>query len=344
MRKIKIAVQNHSTNIGNHFFELSIINDLRNIFKDDAEIIPVEGRHFYSNRTLTASKKNYLNYGIYTKCDYFVLAGPIFQHKTLRKNFEPLFKEMQKHGTKFIYLSAGSSHYSKEEINDVRNFLNDYPPFAISTRDSYTYDAYNDLAKFSHNGICSAFFSSFHYEGYDTPGLGKYIILNFEEANEPDLNYLNLNNFTDSSIREETIDRCSKGDGINILKNLFKDFPATFDEYKLIRTLHNFNPSISKPFIRRPNQFASVNAYAYLNLFSRADLVLARRVHACVPALSYGKPAMLFNPTKRVKLFERLELSDITKRPMVLSKDVLLKEYIDFISFLNVLKNNILNR
>jgi len=344
MKKLKIAVLNHSTNIGNHFFELSIINDLKKIFKDDAEIIPVEGRHFYSNMVLTASKKNYLNYGIYTKCDFFVLSGPIFQYKTLRKNFEPLFKEMQKNGTKFIYLSAGSSHYTEEEIKDVRNFLNDFPPYAISTRDKYTYDAYQDMAKFTHNGICSAFFSSFHYEGYDTPSLGKYIILNFEEANEPDLSCLNLNKFTDSVFSEETIERCSKGGGINILKSLLKDFPDTYDKYKLVRTLHSFNPSISKPLIRRPNQFASVNAYAYLNLFSRSDLVLARRVHACVPALSYGKPAMLFNPTKRVKLFERLGLSDITKKPVLLPKEILRKEYNDFVSFLIDMKKDILNK
>lgn len=112
----------------------------------------------------------------------------------------------------------------------------------------------------------------------------------------------------------------------------------------LIRTLQNFNPSISKPFIRRPNQFTSVNAYAYLNLFSRADLVLAKRVHACVPALAYGKPAMLFNSTKIVKLFERLELSGITKKSVLLPKEVLREEYNDFVFFSMVIKNDILNK
>ncbi|WP_372948565.1 polysaccharide pyruvyl transferase family protein [Mariniphaga sp.] len=344
MKKITIAVLHHSINIGNHFFELSIIHDLQKVFKDEAEIIPVEGRHFYSDLTLAANKKYYLNYGIYTKCDYFVLAGPIFQYITLRKNFEPLFKEMQNNGTQFIYLSAGSSHYTNEEIADVRKFLNEYPPFAISTRDRFTYDVYHDLAKFSHDGICSAFFSSFHYSGYDTPKLGKYMILNFEEGQEPNLNELNFNNYCESIFSAKNINCCSKSSKVNILKSMLLKYPDNYNGIKLIRTLHNFNPSIMKPFIHRNNQFVSVNAYAYLNLFSRAEIVLARRVHACVPALSYGKPAMLFNPTKRVKLFDRVELSDITKKPVILPNDILLKEYNGFVSFLNVLKQAILNK
>ena len=341
-KKIMIGVLNHSINIGNHFFELSIINDLRKIFGNDAEIFPVEGRHFYSDLSLTSNKYNYLNYGIYTNCDYFVLSGPIFQYRTLKENFEPLFKKMKNNGTKFIYLSAGSSTFSESEVQDVRNFLNDYPPYVISTRDRFTYEAYHDMAKFSHDGICSAFFSSFHYNGYDTPALGRYMILNFEEADEPDLRKLNLKNYEESFFEKVDIDRCSNPIKTSALLNYFKTFLNQYEDIKIIRTLHNFNPSIMKPLIRRRNQFVSVNPFAYLNLFSRAEIILARRVHACVPGLSYGRPAMLFNNTKRAKLFERVGLNDISKRPMRLEKTLLENEYKCFTDFLKIVKEDII--
>jgi hypothetical protein len=343
-KKINICVLNHSINIGNHFFELSIIKDLIATFanQNDVDIFPVEGRHFYSDLTLSSKKKNYLNYGAYTKCDYFVLSGPIFQYKTLRNNFELIFKNMVKNGTKFIYLSAGSSHYTEEEIKDVRKFLSEFPPFVISTRDKFTFDAYQDLAKFSHNGICSAFFSSFHYKGYDTPELGRYMILNFEEANEPNLERLNFSDYENSLFKNDDIKKCSNPSKLDVVSNYFKQFPFEFNGIKIIRTLHNFNPSIMKPFINRSNQFVSVNPYAYLNLFSRAEVVLARRVHACVPALSYGRPAMLFNDTKRVRLFERVDLANITQKPLYLDKVILNKEYNYFRAFLNKVKSEII--
>ena len=249
---------------------------------------------------------------------------------------------MKKNGTKFVYLSAGSSHYSEDEIMDVREFLNEYPPYVISTRDKYTYDAYHDLAEFSHNGICSAFFSSIHYSGYDTPSLGKYMIMNFEEANEPSLKHLNMNNYNESFFDEKERLNCSTSKKIDVLKNYFKKYPSEYAGMKIIRPLHNFNPSIMKPLIRRNNQFVSVNPYAYLNLFSRAEIVLARRVHACVPALSYGRPAMLFNDTKRVELFKRVGLSDITKKPVFLNKEILNAEYDKFCDFLKKIKKDVL--
>jgi hypothetical protein len=249
---------------------------------------------------------------------------------------------MLQNGTKFIYLSAGSSHYSEDEIKDVRSFLKEYPPYVISTRDKYSYDAYHDLAKFAHDGICSAFFSAFHYAGYDTPALGKYMIMNFEEANEPSLKGLNMNNYTESYFDKENIRTCSTPKKIDLLKNYFKIFPSQHNDLKIIRTLHNFNPSLMKPLIRRINQFVTVNPYAYLNLFSRAEIVLARRVHACVPALSYGRPAMLFNGTKRVGLFKRVGLSEITEKPVILNKEILNTEYDRFCNFLDKVKNDVL--
>lgn len=341
--KLTIAVLNHSVNIGNHFFELSIMQDLKKVFSDSAEVIPVEGRHFFTDLTLTGKKSNYLDYGRYSKCDVFVLAGPIFQHKTLRKNFEPLFKLMYENGTKFVFLSAGSSHYSEEEVQDVRDFLSTYKPYVISTRDTYTYEKFGDLAKFSHDGICSAFFISKHFEPYETPGLGSYIVLNFEEAFEPDLNGIDVDKYLDVKFDKEEKEKCSKGGAVQLFFSLFKKYPKEVNGYNIIRTLHNFNPSRMKPFLRRPNQFASVNAYSYINIFANSSLVLARRVHACVPALSYGKPAMLFNNTGRKRLFDRVGLSSITDQPVVLDSGYLESEYGKFTNLLEKVKADLLS-
>lgn len=341
-KKLKIAVLNHSTNIGNHFFEISILSELRKLFKDDADVFTVEGRHIFTEQRMTGNQKDYLDYGKYTDADYFVVSGPVFQGKSYVNNFKDLFETMAKKGTKFIFMSAGSIHYDNEERAEMRSFLKNYPPYIVSTRDRATYESYGDLAKFSYDGICSAFYSSIHFEGYDTTGLGDYIVLNFEECFEPDLSKINKSDILETQYSQSEIDRCSEISKRDFLLDQSRKYPESFDGLKIIRPFHTMVPSLSKPLLRRPNKFVSVNPYSYLNIFKNAEYVLARRVHACVPALSYGKPAMLFNSTKRAQLFDRAGLSDITKKPVLLEKARLHEEHANFVEFLHNVKQDMI--
>ena len=63
---------------------------------------------------------------------------------------------------------------------------------------------------------------------------------------------------------------------------------------------------------------------------------MSTRVHACVMALAYGQPALLFSHTPRVKLLERLGLNQITRQPTILNPDKLREEKIKIIEFLKM--------
>jgi polysaccharide pyruvyl transferase WcaK-like protein len=78
----------------------------------------------------------------------------------------------------------------------------------------------------------------------------------------------------------------------------------------------------------------SLNPYSYLNIISNGSLTLSTRVHACVTALSYQKPTMLFQKTKRSFLFERLGLQDIINKPVTLAREKLEIEHEEFKKFL----------
>jgi len=63
-------------------------------------------------------------------------------------------------------------------------------------------------------------------------------------------------------------------------------------------------------------------------------LTLGDRVHACVITLAYGNPAMLFTPSPRSRLFDRVGLNDIRTKPVTLDLDYLEVERTKEIEFL----------
>ena len=334
--KKKIGIISNSHNIGNTFFELSLIEDLKNIFGKVADIVPIEGREVFSELRFTGLKKNYLNLGIYQNLDYVVFSGPILQGAPLIRNFKSFFDHLSSNGSKFIFLSAGSINYSQKEISLMRDFLSNYKLLAFSSRDTNTFHNYQNLFDMSHNGICSAFYLSIHFHGIPFNGLSPYIIFNFEELEEPNIK-LNENGLI-NPMTENQINASTHYSIIRFLNSSLKPKKHKLGKYKIIRTFHTIAPSLNKILINSPNKFVSSNPFSYLNLYKNAEFVLARRVHACVPALSYGKPAMLFNTSKRSKLFERVGLKEINKNLVYLDKNIIKDEHYSFLNFLNKLK------
>ena len=76
---------------------------------------------------------------------------------------------------------------------------------------------------------------------------------------------------------------------------------------------------ISWKIYRHPNGICSDEAFTYCALYAGSRLTLSDRVHACVAIVAYGRPAMLFSRSPRARLFERLGLADIRKRPVQLA-------------------------
>jgi hypothetical protein len=85
---------------------------------------------------------------------------------------------------------------------------------------------------------------------------------------------------------------------------------------------------------RAPTSFTWDLPDPYLALYAHAALVLSDRVHACVAALAYGRPAMLFSKSPRALILERVGANRIEQRPITISQDELRGEKEKMIRFL----------
>jgi hypothetical protein len=102
--------------------------------------------------------------------------------------------------------------------------------------------------------------------------------------------------------------------------------PSEIAGYTVVRPEHRFNPHITWKIYRQPNAVASDEPFTYFTVYAGSSLTLSDRVHACVATLAYGKPAMLFTPSPRARLFERLGLGTIREKPVTLNLDYLERE------------------
>ena len=115
----------------------------------------------------------------------------------------------------------------------------------------------------------------------------------------------------------------------------FRSLPKEIGGYQIVRPEHRFNPHITWKIYKHSNALASDEPFTYFTIYANTKLTLSDRVHACVATLAYGKPAMLFTPSPRARLFERLALYDIKSCPVVLDEGLLKKEQENEIEFLS---------
>lgn len=95
---------------------------------------------------------------------------------------------------------------------------------------------------------------------------------------------------------------------------------------EVVRPEHRFNPHITPKIYKRPNAIASDEPWTYFTIYANAELTVSDRVHACIVTLAYGKPAILFSPSPRSQVFDRLGLSDIRERVVTLDPSCLEEE------------------
>lgn len=334
-KKLIIVANNHWANIGDAFYQNSIIYDLNQIYGSVADVISGEEHPCHIDYLSKYCDSNVLNYSLFCKSSWYVLSGPIL-HKNFAKLYVPLFQKLKEQNIKLVIMSAGGLKYDAEEVKICREVLQQYPPYILTTRDTQTYKTYSDLANYSYDGICSAFYSSLQYPGYESPGLEKYIVYSFDMFTEPQISINkseeNSNNLLDKlEIDAGSVKLTSR---IHRLLDNFKTYPDLINGFKIVRLHHTPLTKITPLIYNRPNTFVSLNPYSYLNIIRNGLLTLSTRVHACVTALSYQKPAMLFQKTKRSYLFERIGLQDVTNKPVTLSYDKLQEEHQKFQKFL----------
>lgn len=328
-----------STNIGNSFFQISsegIFNEL-NVssfsFPDAPGYINV-GK---------GNPKNFFDFSEILDVDYICIHGPFF-----RKEFDKIYLESLKkacsRGIKIIGLGVGAMHYDKKSLSYYKNWINEIDFQMIATRDE---DTFNFLNSFGvnfpiYNGIDLGFLLRFYAPQPSFKENKKFVCFNFDQILEPKI-YKSSNGVIKLDNSRYSFTKRFSNEPRGILKKAFpfirpyfKVFKNTsLDKYEIIRLDHRFNPYSRKRIYSDANTFSMDTPDGYLLAYANSRLTLSNRVHANVATLSYGNPSMYFSDSKRAKLLDRLDLSGIYNKPMLLEQDKLEHEKKSLIEFIS---------
>jgi Polysaccharide pyruvyl transferase len=320
-----------STNIGNAFYNLGVLYLLKQLGPNfDVFFEGDQPGWFWSKNGKNPATS--LDYLANLKTDYLIISGPMLSEEFSAIWGDSLEKLISKK-TKIILLSAGGMTYRKDEIDACKKMLTKYRPYILSTRDAVTYDNYRNLADYSYNGICAAFFAQDFHKPIEMD-IGPYFVYNYEFMAEPHLKSTSDDNYSFELLGQRwLIDKKSRL-GEKIIKIFGQEYSRSIEKYKIVRTKHLcLSDDVDKLF-DRDNVFISDVPHSYLNIYANSSCTFSDRVHACVATLAYGKPAMLFSKSNRSYLFDRLQAGSIRNKPTVLSLDLLNKEKMGLINFL----------
>lgn len=339
-------------NLGNAFFNLGGMHILRTVFGEkNVQFIQDQPAYRTFHNQKKGNPKN--DFGILAKINikYIVLQGPMLTSQ-FGDIWERTFQEYRRLGVKIILLSAGLFRYSDEEIQAVRRFLQKYPPALISTRDRKTFEIVKDLSEYVYSGIDSAFFLADCISPIELKSRKNYVALNFDRFPEPDIALLGEGHTHGCREADIVIPvlghawRLRSSRARHFLSKLGKwqayvgwafDFarrPSEISGVEIVRTEHRTNPFLGWKVYRQSNTVAWDDPYTYCSIYSGSALTLSDRVHACVATLAYGGEAMLFSPTPRGSLFERVGAEGIRKAPVRLDLHQLAKEKENEINFI----------
>lgn len=352
MRRAALVSGFWGQNIGNAFFNVGGKHVLEQAFdhEDSVEFIQDQpGYRTFHDQSKGNPAKDVGLLAQLDKVDFIVLQGPMLT-VDFRALWEPTFRALRARGTRIILLGAAMFRFTDEEVEINRAFLKEIEPSILVTRDNPTYDAFKDLCEHAYAGIDSAFFTPYTYRPFDL-ALPDYVAVTYDRFPEPriatvaegaKLSGRHDTTFTALGLEwglsyPRLAERLShKGKIQSYISSLVdrRDLPSTVDRFQLVRPEHRFNPHIPWKIYKRPNAVASDEPFTYFTLYAGAQMTLADRVHACVTALAYGRPAMMYRHTMRAQLFDRLDLHDIGHRPVTLSRERLDRETKAEIDFL----------
>ena len=342
-RTIVVAGGYWSTNIGNSFFQLGAKYILEKVFQNDKVIMLADQPGYWN--TKLGNPANAFNILDHINPDYFVILGP-FLRKENKKIWQTTMKILKEKGIKVIVLGAGMMKYDSEEIDLGREMLAETFPLIFASRDTETFNNFSDLAQNSYDGIDPAFFVSDVFEPIRID-IGKYIIFNFDQMPEPLVTISSDRPKGNNAFEYEGQWWSLNPPRIKyILSTRFKvypyldalfstrEFPEKLGDRLIIRTDHRFNPMMIRKVYRAKNSFVSDLPYTYLNLYANTEITFTNRVHACVATLAYGRPAMLFSKSPRVRLLERIGAVNIGQRPETIPLEKLASEKEKLLGFL----------
>lgn len=315
-------------NVGNAFFNLGGEYVLKRVFGEGAVGFFQDQPNYRTlHNKMKGNPENYIDFVRNLDIDYLVLQGPVL-NPWMALSWEKTFKALHKRGVKVILLSCAFFKFRDNEISAVRKLLEAYPPALISTRDPKTFDIIKDWLPDvpKYNGIDSGFFLPRCVRPFAVRPDRKYMSLNFDRYLEPTISTTPL---SEKNYKSRSIDMLGAKYYLGVPK--FQDWashkskiwayfgeltdrrvlPDHIGDLTVIRPEHRFFPHMTRKIYRHPNATAADEPWTYINIYANSELTLSDRVHACVATLAYGHPAMLFTPSPRAALFERLGLGEI---------------------------------
>lgn len=216
----------------------------------------------------------------YMQVDLAVMAGAALSKQWLRVYGAPLLK-LRENGVPLILLGVGLSEstYTSDARREVLDFLKRASPFAIIARDIVTYECCKGLTEHVYEGIDCGFYVS---DAFVPPRLSlpPFVVCTFDKN---DKHHLELSSHEIRSLHNA---ECV----IHAHHALVSDLSPRSIWRSLVA------------YWRRPYIFSEL-PFEYLALYANARCVYSDRVHACVAALAYGRPARLFSATPRADLF-----------------------------------------
>lgn len=327
-------------NIGNAFFNVGGKWILEQIFgSTNVGFVQDQPGYRTFHNQKNGNPKNDIEYLRLLDLDYIVLQGPLltegFQHL-----WRPTFKELTRRGTKIILMGAAFFKFRDAELKAAKSFLEEFPPALISTRDSRSFEILSgwDLSAPLYDGLDSAFFAPKAFSPFkvhDCP----YYAFNFDRYPEPTIELNGQNSSADFHFDADGaawdlttpsfVSKLAHRSKVQAyLGHLLdrRDLPETLNNKLILRPEHRYNPHMTYKIYQHKNALASDEPWTYFSIYANSTLTLADRVHACVATLAYGNPAMLFTPSPRAALFERVGCGDIKKHPVILDLEYLEEE------------------
>lgn len=317
-------------NVGNAFFNLGGEYVLKRVFGEDAVGFYQDQPNYRTlHNKFKGNPDTYVDFVQHLDIDYLVVQGPVL-NGWIRHSWEKAFRALRERGVKVIFLSSAFFKFRQSEISAVREFLEEFPPALISTRDDQTYniikDWLPDVPKY--DGIDSGYFLNRCVTPFKVHEGMHYITKNFDRYPEPEIFSSDPGSKYNSrqveiegktywlSVPKFLDKQAHKGKIKSYLADVFdrRKLPAEFEGRMIVRPEHRFFPHMTHKIYRQPNGMASDEPWTYINLYANADFTLSDRVHACVATLAFGHPAMLFTPSPRAALFGRVGAGDIRDR------------------------------
>jgi hypothetical protein len=334
-----------SPNIGNAFFQLGGYQLIRTIIPDAtfSFINEKPGYPQYWNPK-GGNPKDYFDMASAIKSDYIILMGPIFRPE-ITQIWQVSLEKIKAQGTKIILLGVGAMNYDEINVNIYREFLKRIKPEILISRDKETFEKLGMYAKTAFNGIDLAFFIPDYYPIIGLSNSDPFVTFNFDKLPEPKITIFEVKSSMEKSIEyDKAFEFEGKIWAISLNKwrtkvarksrylmflesVLFKgEQIKNIGGYPIIRTDHRYSPIIKKRTFRYPNVMVNDTPYPFFEIYGNTKLLLSNRLHACIISLAYGKPAMLFSESPRVRLMDRLNLNDIKDKPTKINLEYLENE------------------